>query len=258
MSNYQNIIMPDAFDCKVWVDRWDLMQNRYLVKRQERFEIINNIIRATNENLKTIVDLGCGTGSLMASLLEIFPDVKVIGIDFDPTMLILASERLKPFGRRAKVEFNDIRTPSWTKVMTESVDVIVSATALHWLNSSQLNEIYKQIVKILKRGGLFLNADHVGSESAPVQKYWEANREKIIKEGIYRNSDDWDGFWNEYAKALKVDIEEMHKNITGGWEGGVEEGLPLSWHFDKLRENGFSTVDCFWRSDGDAIYGGIK
>ena len=39
---------------------------------------------------------------------------------------------------------------------------------------------------------------------------------------------------------------------------GVEEGLPLAWHFDKLTESGFSSVDCFWRCDCDAIYGGIS
>jgi hypothetical protein len=35
-------------------------------------------------------------------------------------------------------------------------------------------------------------------------------------------------------------------------------GLPLAWHFDRLRESGFAQVDCLWRCDGDAIYGGIK
>lgn len=43
----------------------------------------------------------------------------------------------------------------------------------------------------------------------------------------------------------------------GAW-AGVESGMPLAWHFDRLREAGFSTVECFWRHDGDAIYGGLK
>lgn len=38
----------------------------------------------------------------------------------------------------------------------------------------------------------------------------------------------------------------------------VEEGLPLAWHLDTVREHGFAHVDCFWRSDRDAIYGGIR
>ena len=35
----------------------------------------------------------------------------------------------------------------------------------------------------------------------------------------------------------------------------VEEGLPLAWHLDTVREHGFAHVDCFWRSDCDAVFG---
>jgi hypothetical protein len=34
-------------------------------------------------------------------------------------------------------------------------------------------------------------------------------------------------------------------------------GVPLAWHFDKLRAAGFTCVDCFRRLDCDAIYGGL-
>ena len=46
-------------------------------------------------------------------------------------------------------------------------------------------------------------------------------------------------------------------NAVGAWEG-VEEGMPLVWHFERLRDAGFGLPECFWRSDGDAIYGAIR
>ncbi len=57
-------------------------------------------------NIKPPDDLGCGTGSLMATVLEYFPDVEVIGIDFDPTVLFLSNARLMPFSHRAKIEYS--------------------------------------------------------------------------------------------------------------------------------------------------------
>ena len=71
-------------------------------------------------------------------------------------------------------------------------------------------------------------------------------------------SDSWDGFWENYSKALGLDVDERYHRVLGGWEGGVEEGLPLTWHLDTLRQCGFEPVDCFWRCDCDAVYGGFK
>jgi hypothetical protein len=70
--------------------------------------------------------------------------------------------------------------------------------------------------------------------------------------------DDWDSFWTAYTAALGLDAAEADARVLGGWDGGVEEGLPLAWHLDALREAGFGAVDCFWRCDCDAIYGGFR
>jgi len=60
-----------------------------------------------------------------------------------------------------------------------------------------------------------------------------------------------------YDRALKIDVEGFRTELMGPWEGS-EEGLPLEWHFERLRASGFEAVDCFWRCDCDAIYGGLR
>jgi hypothetical protein len=55
-----------------------------------------------------------------------------------------------------------------------------------------------------------------------------------------------------------MDAQRIDERLLGDWEGGIEDGLPLAWHLDALRASGFRSVDCFWRCDCDAIYGGIK
>ena len=257
MSGFQDIERPEDLDWRSWVERWDSMKSRDLVKRKERYEIIADLVEGTLREVENVVDLGCGTGSLMAAVLERIPDVRVVGIDFDPTMLFLAEARLMPFGNRAKIEYCDLRQPSWCAAIKEQANAVISATALHWLNPPQLAELYGQIARILRKGGIFLNADHVASRYPAVQRVWEKNRKRMRREEPFTHSDDWNGFWKEYSEALGIDVEELHGKILGGWEGGVKEGLPLTWHFDVLREIGFSHVDCFWRNDCDAIYGGI-
>jgi SAM-dependent methyltransferase len=258
MTDLTDIKPPADLDWQSWVDRWDRMQQRYLVKRAERFEIIVGLIKATQQTVSSVVDLGCGTGSLMLAALEAFPEATVMGIDFDQTMLWLARARLARFRDRSHVELIDLRDSSWPQRMTTPVDAVVSATALHWFSPEQVAELYTQIAQIVQGGGIFLNADHVGSDSRVIQRAWEQQRTEMWKLESHTRGDDWDGFWAEYSNALGLDTKEIQQRVIGGWEGGIEEGLPLPWHLDRLRESGFAHVDCFWRSDCDAIYGGIR
>ena len=72
MKNVKQIKFPEGFDWQVWITRWDKMQERYIVKRTERFEIITQLIHETQNPVTRIVDLGCGTGSLMLEMLKAF------------------------------------------------------------------------------------------------------------------------------------------------------------------------------------------
>lgn len=252
-----NITFPKGFDWKSWVRRWDRMQERYLIRRDERFDIIIQLIKDTQKSPNYIVDLGCGTGSLTSKLLEAFPEAKIYGIDIDPTLLPLAKERTACFGNRIHLIRADLRNPMWIDSIPKPVDSIVSATTLHWLNVEHLKNLYHQISSLLKPGGIFLNADHTGNDNPLIQKSWEQHREQMRKGEQKPDMEDWESFWNAYLNALGNEARNIRQNALGDWEG-IEEGLPLTWHFDQLRESGFSSVDCFWRCDCDAIYGGIR
>jgi SAM-dependent methyltransferase len=256
MQNTSSIQLPQSFNWKFWVNRWERMQERYLVKRNQRFGIIVQLIEETQTDLSSLVDLGCGSGSLTVRLLEAFPDVQVIGIDVDPSLLPLAQLRTARFGDRVRFIQKDLRDQAWTDVLSDPVDGVVSSTALHWLTEKQLKRVYKQIASILRHGGIFLNADHVGSNFGPLQQFWEWHREEMRKQQRDPRADDWNTFMNAYLNELGVNAREIRQQVLGEWEG-TEEGFPLAWHFDHLRKAGFAHVECFWRCDCDAIYGGI-
>ena len=253
---------PPGLDWHHWVERWDRMQERYLVRRHERFSAMIALIEATQPSVQRLLDLGCGPGSLALALLEAFPNAEVYGIDFNPHVLLLAQARLAHFGKRVHLIRADLRQPSWTGPLPASMDAIVSATALHWLEPGLLAALYGQLAGLLRPGGILVNADHVGSEHHALQQAWERDRdqertaERNIRMGE-NDADDWDGFWTAYSRALVCDQETEPSSIDG-WQGGVEQGLPLAWHLDRLRESGFYAVDCFARWHCDALYGGIK
>jgi SAM-dependent methyltransferase len=172
----------------------------------------------------------------------------------DPAILLLAQHRLKNFKNRVQITQSDVTKMDWNQYV--GADAVVSASALHWLKAEDLEVVYQKIHKVLCNGGIFLNADHAGSCSNLIQRYWESNRKQILQKQT-QSTDDWDGFWQQYLSELGGDIKNERQKALGPWEG-TEEGVPLQWHFQKLAQYGFENADCFWRCDCDAIYGAIK
>jgi hypothetical protein len=157
------------------------------------------------------------------------------------------------------LEPEDDETVNNAERVPTPIDAVISATALHWVEPGALAVLYRQVAGLLGPGGILLNADHVGSEEQTVQQAWEQHREQAraaerrARAGE-QEADDWEPVWAAYGQALGYRSQEA----IDGWEGGVEEGLPLAWHLDRLRACGYHAVDCFARWDCDALCGGIK
>jgi trans-aconitate 2-methyltransferase len=75
-----------------------------------------------------VVDLGCGSGGLTASLASRWPTATVEGIDSSPEMIAAAGQHIAP-GLRFAV--GDLA--AWTPDPDRPVDVIVSNAALQWV-----------------------------------------------------------------------------------------------------------------------------
>ena len=179
LSTTKPLQLPTDIPWQHWVERWDRMQERYLVRRAERIQLLVGLVRETVSPVKRVLDLGCGTGSLMHPFLDAFTEAEIYGIDFDPVLLPLAQQRLRPYGARARLILADLRSEDWRALLPASVDAVISATALHWLTEVQLASLYRQLSTLLRSGGIFVNADHVASQQPQVQKYWERNRDQM-------------------------------------------------------------------------------
>jgi cyclopropane fatty-acyl-phospholipid synthase-like methyltransferase len=259
MTTIKPLELPNNIQWQQWVERWDRMQERYLVRRDERIKLLVRLVREAVSPVSRVLDLGCGTGSLMQPFLDAFPEAEIYGIDFDPLLLPLAQQRLRSYGPRSQLILADMRSQDWQAKLPEIFDAVISATALHWLTEVQLANLYRQLSGLLRPGGLFVNADHVASRQPQVQKLWEQSRAEMQRAEAKQDGEDWEGFWEAYAQTLGLSgMRRITERVLGGWDGGVEEGLPLEWHFAELKASGFSHPECFWRCDCDAIYGAFR
>ncbi|MFZ0975255.1 MAG: methyltransferase domain-containing protein, partial [Solirubrobacteraceae bacterium] len=73
-----------------WLDRWDAQQETYLPEREERFEVIVDLLEATAGPRPRVLDLACGPASLALRVVARLPEASVVGVDTDPVLLALA------------------------------------------------------------------------------------------------------------------------------------------------------------------------
>lgn len=96
-------------------------------------------------NLKTLLDLGCGDGR--DSIYFFNKGLQVTAIDFSESGI----RRLKARQNRINCILKDIRNINFTE---NSFDAIYTHLALHYFDDKTTSKVFNNLHKILKRGGL--------------------------------------------------------------------------------------------------------
>jgi cyclopropane fatty-acyl-phospholipid synthase-like methyltransferase len=245
-------------DWHQWFERWEAMQDCYIPERLHRFDLMFERAGMARGGEVDILDLGCGPGSLSFRALQRYPNARIVAADFDPVLLTMGQ---KVAGKRAgRIRFVqvDIREAAWWAEYGHAFDLVVSATALHWLNEEHLAETYQRVYEVLKPGGRFMNTDHVASDDPQMQTRFREIKEATQQEAFQESrADDWSTFWDDLAHELgQVDLQEL-RNVDEYWEG-TEDGQPQQFHIDALRRCGFDQIEIHWQDLGDAVIGAGK
>lgn len=106
---------------------WDPGQyERFAAERARAFHDL--VARVPVESARRVVDLGCGPGTLTATLLDRWPDATVVGIDSSPAMLARAAT----LGHPGRLDFEAGDAAGWSAA-AGTVDVIIANAVLQWL-----------------------------------------------------------------------------------------------------------------------------
>lgn len=106
-----------------------------------------------------LLDLAGGTGSITLRAMARFGRVESTVVDQDPVLLAIAEASL---GGRAAVVPANLDEPSWVSALPlGEYDAVLTATALHWFRPERLTVLFREILSVLRPGGVFINADHM-------------------------------------------------------------------------------------------------
>jgi trans-aconitate 2-methyltransferase len=123
---------------------WDPGQyERFAAERSRPF--VDLLAQVDLPAARQIVDLGCGTGSLTAELLQRWPAARVVGVDSSPEMLSEARSREVP--GRLEFVLADLRDFE----PDEPLDILVSNATLQWVPGHL--QLLARLATLLSPGG---------------------------------------------------------------------------------------------------------
>jgi SAM-dependent methyltransferase len=228
---------------------WDAQQETFNPDRERRFSAMLDVLAATLPRRFTALDLGSGPGSLSVRLLRRFPGARVIAVDHDPVTLRIGKGALGNFRGRLSWVDAKLGEPGWTSHLpVRRIDAAVSTTALHWLSEKALRALYRDLGRLLRRGGVLLDGDHLpwGPEDRGFSRLAEKVRKVRFGVRPDREWSAWTAWWEDAAKipALRPLFEERKRRAAHHPRTG---DLTLSVHEDALRRAGFREVGVVWQ-----------
>src|SRR5688572_1932687 len=109
-----------------------------------------------------VLDIGCGTGTLVVQVKRLHPGADVVGLDPDPKALARAKRKVDRAGLSIQFDqgFSD-RLP----YPDQSFDRVLSSFMLHHLEGDVKQTTLREVRRVLKPGGSFHILDFGGPQS---------------------------------------------------------------------------------------------
>lgn len=179
-------------------------------------------------------------------LLKNFPGSEVCFVDFSEPMIRAVREKTADTPRTMIVQA-DFTTPEWTQAVPAHLafDVVVSGFAIHHQTNDRKRELFAEIYHLLVDGGVFLNLEHVASETAAVEAVFDSYFVDHLE--TFHTSQGSSGM-REEIEASYYARPDKKENILA----------PVQDQCAWLRQVGFSDVDCFFKLFELALFGGRK
>lgn len=248
--------LQSNIDWHSWLQRWDAQQTGYLPYREVRFQVMLDVLDVLMPAEFVAIDLACGPGAISQRLLKRFPQARCVAVDLDPVLLAIGIGALGDMNARLRWVEADLMTDAWVQLVGEvQVDAVLTTTALHWLPSERLLQVYRQLGQLVRPGGVVLNGDimpfplHMATHQQ-IAKALTARQERDAF--LSRGVEDWESWWQALEKepAMKELCSERQRRFA---ERHTEFEPLLDLHEAGLRDASFREVGVIWQNLDDRV-----
>ena len=119
------------------------------------------IKQASIQPNQRVLDLGCGTGTLVVLLKRKYPAAQIVGLDPDPKALHRAKKKVKRAGVAVQLDEGFADELPYDE---GTFDRVLSSFMLHHLEEPEREKTLREVMRVLKPGGSFHLLDFAGGE----------------------------------------------------------------------------------------------
>ncbi len=203
------------------VAEYDSQIKRTLPFYEEMFQQIVDIISLLDLQSIKWLDVGCGTGKMARTALEIFEIEKMLCIDVEQEMI----KRAESFCDEENVEFlqSDIRELPYQEIF----DVVTAVQVNHYFKKAERMAAIKKCYSVLKDDGIYISFENFAPDS---------------EEGARLYLERWRQFQIVNGKS-KVEVDlHIERYSRDYFPVTISESIEL------LKECGFRMVEILWVS----------
>ncbi len=202
-------------------------------------EIIKNTYKNSKQNKIRVLEIGCGPGHTTLIILDSDKRTKITAVDNEEIMIKQADQILKKFINSGRVKLVEKDALKFLKKQSSDLfDVFASGFTLHNFAKDFRKKVLKEIHRVLKPNGLFINADKYALDDEKKHKEtlnWQLNQ-----------------FKEKYSKINRPDlIEEWTKHYLEDNKPNVimKEGKSI----EDMKDLGFKEIKTAFRAQMDAV-----
>jgi SAM-dependent methyltransferase len=147
---------------------------------------------------------------------------------------------------------HDLEQRNWRRDLESDYDVIVSVNAVHWFSLAKAAELFGDIFRSLRSGGVFVLMEPAGA-APPFAPGFEAWKKEQPSQ---HNYEDWRRFWARVNALVGYDYGFLGN--PPDYQNRIGDGLSVMQWAGLLTDAGFGSTDILLRDAEKVVVAGAK
>ena len=235
------------------LDRWlELWRTEQGPAKPGALKLIAAVIPFPIDRNLRVLDVGCGAGDAGRAVHSRFPHARIDFVDRNEFFVTLCDAVNRRDGIGGRTWARDLSDPDWSRDLTSDYDVVVAVNAVHWLTLAQTAQLFGDIFRLLRPGGVFLIMEPTAMEPpfAPGFDTWKKEQPG------QHNYEDWRRFWSRVSALVGYDYGFLGEPSEG--PDRIGDGLSVMQWVGLLTDAGFASIDILLRDPEKVVLASIK